>query len=137
MMIQTHLGAAKLHLCYSNVMCAVFSALSSSAFPAPPPMVATPGPSLSLCFAGFSFSFFLWLCLLWALGAPFAPFAVLLFPALVHLSIDVAGALGSYSGTLMEHRVTALYCFCVFPCCLLLVRLVFSLEGRDVNTAPL
>ena len=49
------LDSAKLHYCYSNVIGAAFSALSSSACPAPPPVWLPLGLFVRLCFAGLSF----------------------------------------------------------------------------------
>ena len=88
-------------------MCVAFSALSSSAFPAPPPLAA----ARSLCpvvpLVVFPLPPLRCLCGFWAVCASSDPFFALCFASpprslswpLVHLSIDVAGALGSYSGT--------------------------------------
>ena len=134
------LGSAKLHCCYSNVMCAAFSAQSSSAFPAPPPLVAT-WPFCPIVFAGSSFSsfslfvsFLCLVCFLCSLSC-FALPCSYSWP-LVHLSIDAAGAFGSYSGTINGESFDCAYLF--LWCFLFVVCLVgFYIEWRDVDTALL
>ena len=79
------LDSAKLHYCYSNVICAAFSALSSSAFPAPPPLVAAWSFCPVVLLLGLPFAC---LCLCWTLCASSASSAFLLSPALTQAQMN-------------------------------------------------
>ena len=122
-------------------MCAAFSALSSSAFPAPLPVVATPGPFFSLCVAGFSFSSFSGrVCC----GPCVLPLLLLLFCSPLLLLLATGASVhrrGRCIGVVLRNNngtsCDCSFCVCVFSCCLLLVWLLFSLKGRGINSAPL